>query len=73
MLMQVVGAGKYVLGYVVIGPLGLLLLADKVRVSATLPGRHQVKTVVTSRWIRIPLQVRCFAGKELLQETAAGA
>jgi hypothetical protein len=46
-----------VLGYVVIGPTGLLLLAEKVRVSATLPGNHQVKTLVTSKWHKIPLQV----------------
>ena len=57
-LLQVVGTGKHVLGYVVIGPMGLLLLAEKTRVSATLPGNHQVKTIVTSHWHKIPLQVR---------------
>lgn len=51
------------LGYVVIGPMGLLLLAEKTRVSATLPGNHQVKTIVTSRWHKIPLQVRIECGR----------
>jgi hypothetical protein len=55
--LQVLSTGKHVLGYVVIGPTGLLLLAEKVRVSATLPGNHQVKTLVTSKWHKIPLQV----------------
>lgn len=56
--LQTVGRGKHVLGYVVIGPTGLLLLAERTRVSATLPGNHQVKAVVTSKWYKIPLQVR---------------
>jgi len=55
--LQVVGSGKHVLGYVVVGPMGLLLLVEKTRVSATLPGNHQVKTLVTTRWHKIPLQV----------------
>lgn len=46
----------YILGYVVIGQFGLLLLAEKVRVSAELPGGHQVKTVTKTQWIKIPLQ-----------------
>ena len=55
---QVIGAGKYPLGYVVIGNMGVLLLAEKVRISATLPGNHQVKTVTVSKWLKIPLMVR---------------
>lgn len=54
---QVVGAGKHVLGYVVMGPMALLLLVEKTRTSATLPGGHQIKTLVTTRWHKIPLQV----------------
>lgn len=54
---QVVGAGKHVLGYVVLGTTGLLLLAEKVRVSALLPGNHAVKSVAVSKWYRVPLQV----------------
>lgn len=54
--MQIVGRGQQVLGYVVLGPTGLLLVAEKLRVSASLPGNHQVKSVVTSRWYKIPLQ-----------------
>jgi len=53
---EVVGTGKHILGYIVIGSTGLLLLAEKVRVSATLPGHHEVKTVAASKWHRIPLQ-----------------
>ncbi len=55
-----VASAKHVLGYVVVGSTGLLLLAERVRVAATLPGHHEVKTVVTSRWLKIPLaaQVR---------------
>ena len=55
---KVLAAGKYLLGYVVLGTTGLVLLAEKVRVSAVLPGNHEVKTVTTSKWIKIPLQVR---------------
>ncbi len=39
---QIVGSGKHVLGYVVIGHTGLLLLVEKARVAATLPGNHHV-------------------------------
>lgn len=49
--------GKAVLGYAVLGPVALLLVAEAVRVSAVLPGGHQVKTVTQSRWHRINLQV----------------
>jgi len=78
---QVVGSGKHVLGYVVIGPMAVLLLVEKTRVSTTLPGNHQVKTLVTTRWHKIPLQVcgaeagatdfytasiACFFSKDLL-------
>jgi hypothetical protein len=59
--LQILASGKHVLGYVVIAHVGLLLLAEKVRVSAVLPGNHQVKTVVTSKWAKIPLQVRTAA------------
>ena len=44
------------LGYVVLGPVGLLLLAEQVRVSAVLPGGHEVKTVTQSRWHRVALR-----------------
>jgi hypothetical protein len=47
-----------VLGYVVLGPVGLLLLADSLRVAGLLPGGHEIKTVTQSRWYRISLQVR---------------
>mmetsp|Transcript_29308 Transcript_29308/g.75960 ORF Transcript_29308/g.75960 Transcript_29308/m.75960 type:complete len:625 (+) Transcript_29308:102-1976(+) len=65
--LEVVATGKHVLGYVVIGPMGLLLLAEKTRVSATLPGNHQIKTLVTTRWHKIPLQLWL-----QLQASAAG-
>lgn len=55
--LQVLAHAKYVLGYVVLGPVALLLLAEAVRVSATLPGGHEIKTVTQSRWHRINLQV----------------
>ncbi|KAL6757783.1 SacI homology domain-containing protein [Haematococcus lacustris] len=55
--LEVVATGKHVLGYVVIGPTGHLLLAESVRVSATLPGNHQVKAVTTSRWHKVALQL----------------
>eukprot|EP00798_Chlamydomonas_sp_ICE-L_P004470 gene4470-14628_t len=48
--------GQNVLGYVVIGSTALILLADKLRVSCVLPGYHEVKTVVASKWLKIPLQ-----------------
>jgi hypothetical protein len=51
-------AGKVVLGYVVLGPVALLLFAELVRVSATLPGGHEIKTVSQTKWHRIQLQVR---------------
>ncbi|KAF5842707.1 SacI homology domain-containing protein [Dunaliella salina] len=47
--------------------MGLLLLAEKTRVSATLPGNHQIKTLVTTRWHKIPLQLWL-----QLQASAAG-
>ncbi|KAF8060490.1 SAC9 [Scenedesmus sp. PABB004] len=53
---EVLGHGKAVLGYSVLGPVALLLLAEAVRVSAVLPGGHEVKTVTQSRWHRIALQ-----------------
>jgi hypothetical protein len=46
-----------VLGYVVLGPVGLLLLAENLRTAAVLPGGHEIKTVTQSRWHRITLQV----------------
>lgn len=54
---QVLATAPYILGYVVIGPWGLLLVAEKFRVSASLPGNHEVKTVTKSHWIKIPLQL----------------
>eukprot|EP00878_Enallax_costatus_P030322 GHUV01033006.1.p1 GENE.GHUV01033006.1~~GHUV01033006.1.p1 ORF type:complete len:414 (+),score=91.02 GHUV01033006.1:1544-2785(+) len=54
--MQVLTHAKYVLGYVVLGPVALLLLAEAVRVSGTLPGGHEIKTVTQSKWHRITLQ-----------------
>lgn len=55
--LQVVGQGKAILGYTIVGHVALLLLAEKTRISATLPGGHDVKTVTTTRWHRITLQV----------------
>lgn len=43
------------LGYVVVGSTALLLLAEKVRVSATLPGNHEVKAISVSKWHKITL------------------
>lgn len=40
-----------------LGPVALLLVVEAVRVSAVLPGGHQIKTVTQSRWHRIALQV----------------
>lgn len=57
LVLQVLAHAKYVLGYVVLGPVALLLLADAVRVSGTLPGGHEIKTVTQSKWHRINLQV----------------
>lgn len=51
--------GKAVLGYVVFGPVALLLFAESVRVSAVLPGGHEIKTVTQTSWQRINLQVGC--------------
>ena len=51
------------LGYVVVGSTALLLIAEKVRVSAVLPGNHQVKTVTVSKWLKIGLQVRRAGGR----------
>ncbi len=56
--LQVVGQGKAILGYTIVGHVALLLLAEKIRVSATLPGGHEVKTVTTTRWHRMTLLVR---------------
>jgi hypothetical protein len=55
--LQVVAHGKALLGYAVLGPVALLLVAEAVRLSAVLPGGHQIKTVTQSRWHRINLQV----------------
>ncbi|GAX77587.1 hypothetical protein CEUSTIGMA_g5031.t1 [Chlamydomonas eustigma] len=54
---EVMATGKNILGHIVIGNTALLLIAEKVRISATLPGNHVVKTVTVSKWFRIPLQV----------------
>lgn len=56
--MQVQAVGKAILGYAVLGPVALLLLAEATRVSCVLPGQHDVMTVTLSRWHRIQLQVR---------------
>jgi hypothetical protein len=55
---QVLAHGKALLGYTVLGPVALLLVAEAVRVSGVLPGGHLIKTVTQSRWHRINLQVR---------------
>src|SRR5689334_10412518 len=57
LVLQILAHAKYVLGYVVLGPVALLLLAEAVRVSGTLPGGHDIKTVTQSKWHRITLQV----------------
>ncbi|KXZ46422.1 hypothetical protein GPECTOR_43g858 [Gonium pectorale] len=54
---QVLATAPYILGYVVVGPWGLLLVAEKFRVSATLPGNHEVKTVTKTQWHKIPLLI----------------
>ncbi|PNH12209.1 Polyphosphoinositide phosphatase [Tetrabaena socialis] len=54
---QTLASAPYILGYVVIGPWGLLLVAEKFRVSAVLPGNHEVKTVTKTQWLKIPLQI----------------
>ncbi len=41
----------------VVGPWALLLVAEKFRVSAVLPGGHEVKTITKSHWVKIPLQL----------------
>lgn len=66
--LQVLAHGKAVLGYTVLGPVALLLLAEAVRVSGVLPGGHEIKTVVQSKWHRINLQVSV-----CLQSAAAAA
>jgi hypothetical protein len=57
LLLQVLAHGKALLGYTVLGPVALLLLAEAVRVSGVLPGGHEIKTVTQSKWHRINLQV----------------
>jgi hypothetical protein len=57
LLLQVLAHGKAVLGFTVLGPVALLLLAEAVRVSGVLPGGHEIKTVTQSKWHRINLQV----------------
>ena len=54
---QVMATARNVLGYVVLGSTALLLVAEKLRRSAVLPGNHEVWTVQSSRWHRIALQV----------------
>lgn len=54
---QVIATAPYILGYVVVGPWALLLVAEKFRVSAVLPGGHEVKTITKSHWVKIPLQL----------------
>lgn len=54
---QVLAHGKALLGYTVLGPVALLLVAEAVRVSGVLPGGHLIKTVTQSKWHRINLQV----------------
>jgi hypothetical protein len=68
---ELLAQGKVVLGYVVLGPVGLLLIAELVRVSATLPGGHEVKTVAQSKWHRIPLQVGPEASGSSKQQAAS--
>jgi hypothetical protein len=57
LVLQVLAHGKAVLGFTVLGPVALLLLAEAVRVSGVLPGGHEIKTVTQSKWHRINLQV----------------
>jgi hypothetical protein len=52
----VVARGAAALGFAVLGNAALLLLADALRTSATLPGGHEVRTVASSRWVRLPLR-----------------
>jgi hypothetical protein len=54
---QVLAHGKSLLGYTVLGPVALLLVAESVRVSGLLPGGHLIKTVTQSKWHRVSLQV----------------
>lgn len=62
--------GKALLGYTVLGPVALLLVAESVRVSAVLPGGHQIKTVTQSRWHRINLLVRGMSCKAAVAAAA---
>eukprot|EP00210_Caulerpa_lentillifera_P002977 g2842.t1 len=53
---EVVGSGVAVLGYIVIGRTGLLLIAEKTKVTATLPGPVTINTISVSKWFQISLQ-----------------
>ncbi|GLC42427.1 hypothetical protein PLESTB_001097500 [Pleodorina starrii] len=68
---QILASAPYILGYAVIGPWGLLLVAEKFRVSAVLPGNHEVKTVTKSHWLKIPLQINL--SMQSVQAPEAGA
>lgn len=56
-VLQVLAVAKNVLGYFVVNSVACLLLAHSVRTTAVLPGGHEVKTVSTTRWHKLPLQV----------------
>lgn len=49
--------GVAVLGYVPMGNRGLVLLATRTKTVVTLPGGHQVKLVVGSKWVDFYLEV----------------
>ncbi|GIL81031.1 hypothetical protein Vretimale_9264 [Volvox reticuliferus] len=68
---QILATAPYILGYVVIGPWGLVLVAEKFRVSAVFPGNHEVKTVTKSHWLKIPLQINL--SMQSVQAPEAGA
>lgn len=59
---QVLAYGKNILGYVVVGTAGLLLLAERLRTSAVMPGGHEVKTVTASKWHKLPLPAHSLHG-----------
>lgn len=71
--MQVLAHGKALLGYTVLGPVALLLVAESVRVSGVLPGGHLIKTVTQSKWHRINLQVCDRGWVQLVVQHGRGA
>lgn len=57
--------GVALLGYVAVGNRGLVLLATRTRVCVTLPGDHDVKLVVGSKWLEFRLEGASVAGSAL--------